>query len=187
MSTGSPRYLPYLSFYPVNQNVIKKLVLPYIKLSTVVLGSSVIGSFLPKVWDQIPVLMSYLGLKQGLERSTHLFWDALLYSVFGLLLIGVVYSKLMDAQFILSIAKSLLLIGLLFSLCGFVSLFPNTLIVHKILLCIVLIFTVFRGFVYGLMRYYWDRKSYGDLFLEILVLCLFLYILWSPITTTLLT
>jgi hypothetical protein len=179
--------IPQHAFSPVNPVVSERVIRPYIKLGAAVFGAGGIGSLLPKIWDYLPGLMNYLGLKQALELATPLFLQAILYSVLGLIFIFAISTKLLDAQIVLLLSRALLLIGLLFIICGFVSIFPESLIIHKILLVFIVFFAIFRFFILGpTMRFYWRKKAYGDIFLETLVLFIFIYILWSPISNILL-
>jgi hypothetical protein len=186
MSTLEPTYLPSLSFYSVNQEHLKKVISPYIKISMLVLTSSALGSLLPKIWKDIPLLMDNLGLKTALETATPLFLQSLLYTLLGFLFCAIILTKLIDAQFILSFAKSFLLVGLFFVICGVVSLISsisNEVMIQKILLIVFFLMAICRFFLLGLMRYYWTRKCYGDFALEFLVLLVFIGVLWKPISS----
>lgn len=176
MAPTAYHILPHFSFESVNKRVVRR----YFFYLMTVLGVSGVGKLTPEVWDKIPVLMDKLGLKEALIKASPMFIEAIILAVLGFLLLLLIMTKLMDAQFVFSLAKCMFLLGFFFMVCAFLSLIPGALILRKFFLVLILAFGIIHCFFLGMMKYYWDKSSYGDVFLELAALGVFLAVMWYP-------
>jgi hypothetical protein len=177
------RVFPYLSFDLVNKRVVRR----YIFYLSTILGMSGIGKITPEIWEKIPLLMDKLGLKEALIKAGPMFVESIILAGIGFLLLLAIWTRLIDAQLVLSFAKCMFLLGLFFMICAFMTLLPgNLFILRKLFLLFVLAFGVVHCFFLGMMKYYWSKHSYGDVFLELIVLFVFLGVMWNPIRIMLL-
>jgi hypothetical protein len=177
MDITSSQFLPRLSFEPVNKRVARR----YLYFLTSLSAISGLGKWSPDFWDKIPLLMDKLGLRNALIKAGPMFIYALVFSIVGFLLLVFILTKLMNAQFVLSLAKCLFLLSLFYLVWAFMLFLPESLsVIPKIFLALVLLFGIVHCFFLGMMRYYWEKRRYGDVFMEITVLILFLAFMWKP-------
>lgn len=183
MNTKKPkrRITPYLVFYPVNQEVLRRLVRPFLTGGLIATVAGGIGALLSQIWENIPQLMEYFDIQNSLMEAQTTFLHAVLFAILALIFFGGITTRLIDFQLVYSVARTFLFLALYHVVCAIISLFPGSLIVHVLLAIIVLTVGVIRFFFYGSLGYYLKRRSYGDAFLEAIVMLSLIYFAWSPI------
>jgi hypothetical protein len=173
--------MPNLIFFPVNREVLRPLLKPFLLAGGTAAGASGLGAYLPKFWEHFPKLMEILDIEAQLIQARPIFLHALLFAFLAFIFLLTILVRLLDFQLTLSITRTLVLISVYYVLCATISIFPDSATIHIILVFIVLLVGVFRFYFLGLLGYYWKRKSYGDVFLESFILIFFIFYVSKPI------
>jgi hypothetical protein len=168
------RFVPKHSWERVNPAIIHEILLQ----TLVVCALSLAGRSL---WDH-PSLMGYLGLsidnknvRYALNRAV---WFGLASFVASLFL----WLGIMDNQFVLSLAKVLLFVSALGLFCAGACCVPAiSYFVHRLLVVVFIVAGSAYFFLFGMARYYWKLRNYGDVAAEGLVFALFAYVMWMPL------
>jgi hypothetical protein len=175
------RIFPYLIFFPVNPRMLRKLVKPFLTGGLIATAAGGVGAFLSRIWEKVPGLMQYLDIQDSLLAAQTTFLHSVLFAILALTLLGGIITQLMDFQLVYSVSRTFLFLAFYYVICAIISLFPKSLFIHIVLAALVLIIGTIRFFFYGSLGYYWMRRSYGDAFLEFIIMLTLVYFAWSPI------
>jgi hypothetical protein len=171
--------MPSFSWEPVNPLIIRRVLTQAITILGLAVGTGLLAKY-PTVLNSVGLSMPKPeGRAQEVRDAlTHSIWCGLGSFLASLLL----WAQLMDTQFVLSLARVLLFASVLGLLCAAVSCIPNiSPSTHGLIFTLFIAAGSIYYFVFGIAKYYWTMRKYGDVAAECLIFVLFLYILRRPL------
>ena len=137
---------------------------------------------------RLPWAIAWLGatepgsLQAALAHATPSLDRVIGFAVAGMGLLAFVGLRLMDAQWIFSLARTAFFLAAFHLVCAIFSGLPmQSYRGHRFCAAAVLLFGTVHFFAFGLIRYYWRRRSYGDAAMEMLTLCAFVGFAWPSV------
>lgn len=174
---GTPsraEFLPKHSWERVNPRIIHQV---FWQASAVCL-LAILGRI---VWAS-PKVMSFLGLTCQNQHVPYALHRAIWFGLGSLVAGLVVWLGVMDTQFVLSLSKVLLFVSALGLICAGVCCVPAiSYWMHRALLAVFIVAGSAYFFLFGMARYYWKLRSYGDVAAEGVVFIIFAYVMWDPV------
>lgn len=167
-------FVPSSSWERVNPAVTSRVLIQAATIAVVAIAVRIAARY--------PVILSSVGLAlskpEASDALDHSVWCAL-GSVFASVL---VWTELMDTQFVLSLARVLLFVAVLGLLCSIVSCMPGVSPwTHGLIFTLFIAAGSIYYFVSGMAKYYWSIRKYGDVAAEFLIFILFVYIVRRPL------
>jgi hypothetical protein len=126
--------------------------------------------------------MAYVGLNPGNPEVGYALNRAVWFGFAAFIALVLVWIQLMDTQFIFSLGRVLLFVSALGSFCAVVCCVPAvSSSIHALLVVLFIIAGSLYYFVFGIARYYWNMRSYGDMASEGFIFAIFLLSMRRPL------
>ena len=167
-------FLPSSSWEQVNPAVTRRVLTQAITMFIIAIAARIAVGY-PNVLSSLGLSMSKPEVLSALNHSA---WCGL-----GSLLAAILlWTQFMDTQFVLSLARVLLFVALLGLLCAVVTCMPGiSPWIHGLIFTLFIAAGSIYYFIFGMAKYYWQRREYGDVASETLIFLLFLYIMRRPL------
>jgi len=174
VEVSAAQFMPRQSWEQVNPAVVNKVLLQ----ALAVCALSIVGR---TVWGH-PWLMNYLGLTLDNSHVQYALNRAVWFGIASFLASLLLWLGIMDTQFVLSLSKVLLFVSALGLFCAGACCVPAiSFFVHRALLVLFIVAGSAYFFLFGMARYYWRMRSYGDVAAEGFIFAFFAYVMWIPL------
>ena len=173
---------PHLIFSSVNKKLAWRLLAP-ILIITGISGVGAKGRVLPNLWQEIPAAIEK-NVHQGATADLQPFFSAaFVFSVLAILFLVMIISRAVDIQLVYFAARASFALSLLWLVCAVMSLLPASLMgLHRIFVVLVVAATIGSQFVRGgTMKYYWNKRYFGDLAIQVVFTGTYLALAWPPL------
>lgn len=179
---ATSQWIPRLVFSPVNKRVVRRLLLPML-IVTGISGAGAKEQALPSLWKTIiPAIEA--NVQHGAMRDVQpYFAAAFVFAILGILFLIMILTRAVDIQLMYFAGRASIGLSFLWFICAVLSLLPGSFMgLHRVFIVLVVAATLAMQFVRGgTIRYYWDRRHYGDLATQIIFIGTYLAFAWLPL------